>query len=90
MTKLLRLVSFLEGVSFILLLGIAMPLKYMMGKPFLVLQAIFGIICRHVPWGDVCVVYCAATFGVSGKGLVIKSFCHRTCGFCFAICSILV
>lgn len=39
MTKLLRLVSFLEGVSFILLLGIAMPLKYMMGKPFLVLYA---------------------------------------------------
>ncbi|OOR92234.1 DUF3817 domain-containing protein [Moraxella bovis] len=36
MTKLLRLLSFLEGISFILLLGIAMPLKYMMNKPFLV------------------------------------------------------
>lgn len=36
MTKLLRMVSFLEGVSFILLLGVAMPLKYMFDKPFLV------------------------------------------------------
>lgn len=36
MVQLLRLVSFLEGISFILLLGIAMPLKYMMDKPFLV------------------------------------------------------
>lgn len=36
MTNFLRLVSFLEGVSFILLLGIAMPMKYMFDKPFLV------------------------------------------------------
>lgn len=36
MTKFLRLISFLEGVSFLLLLGIAMPLKYMFDKPFLV------------------------------------------------------
>lgn len=32
----LRLISFLEGVSFLVLLGIAMPLKYMFDKPFLV------------------------------------------------------
>lgn len=36
MTTFLRIVSFLEGVSFILLLGIAMPMKYMFDKPFLV------------------------------------------------------
>lgn len=36
MIGVLRLVSWLEGVSFLLLLGVAMPLKYMMGKPFLV------------------------------------------------------
>lgn len=32
----LRLISFLEGLSFIVLLGIAMPLKYVFDKPFLV------------------------------------------------------
>ena len=30
---LLRVVAFLEGVSFLLLLGIAMPLKYVWGMP---------------------------------------------------------
>jgi integral membrane protein len=29
----LRLVGFLEGVSFLLLLGVAMPLKYFAGRP---------------------------------------------------------
>jgi integral membrane protein len=29
----LRLVGFLEGVSFLLLVGVAMPLKYMAGDP---------------------------------------------------------
>ncbi len=29
----LRLVGFLEGVSFLLLLGVAMPLKYIAGQP---------------------------------------------------------
>jgi integral membrane protein len=29
----LRLIGFLEGVSFLLLLGVAMPLKYMAGQP---------------------------------------------------------
>lgn len=32
----LRLISFLEGISFIVLLGIAMPLKYVFDKPFLI------------------------------------------------------
>lgn len=32
----LRLISFLEGLSFLLLLGVAMPLKYWFDKPFLV------------------------------------------------------
>ena len=29
----LRLVGFLEGLSFLLLLGVAMPLKYLAGEP---------------------------------------------------------
>jgi integral membrane protein len=29
----LRVIGFLEGLSFVLLLGIAMPLKYMAGQP---------------------------------------------------------
>lgn len=32
----LRLTGFIEGLSFIVLLGIAMPLKYMAGKPEMV------------------------------------------------------
>lgn len=36
MITVLRLVSFLEGVSFLLLLGIAMPLKYFFHQPVLV------------------------------------------------------
>lgn len=32
----LRIISYLEAISFIVLLGIAMPLKYMFDKPFLV------------------------------------------------------
>ncbi|MDO5652070.1 MAG: DUF3817 domain-containing protein [Moraxella sp.] len=39
MTKLLRLISFLEGVSFVLLLLVAMPLKYYFDKPFLIFPA---------------------------------------------------
>ena len=31
--KMFRLISFLEGLSFILLLGVAVPLKHMMGMP---------------------------------------------------------
>ena len=36
MTYVLRIISFLEGVSFLLLLGVAMPLKYFFDQPFLV------------------------------------------------------
>ena len=36
MVTALRVVSFLEGLSFIILIGIAMPLKYWLDKPFLV------------------------------------------------------
>jgi integral membrane protein len=32
----LRVVGFLEGVSFLLLLGVAMPLKYLAGRPEMV------------------------------------------------------
>lgn len=32
----LRIVGFLEGLSFLLLLGVAMPLKYLVGMPQLV------------------------------------------------------
>jgi integral membrane protein len=32
----LRVIGFLEGVSFLLLLGIAMPLKYLAGRPGMV------------------------------------------------------
>ena len=32
----LRAIAFLEGISFLLLLGIAMPLKYLAGKPGMV------------------------------------------------------
>lgn len=39
MVKLLRLVSFLEGLSFLILVGIAMPLKYKFNQPFLVQYA---------------------------------------------------
>ena len=40
MVKLLRLVSFLEGLSFLVLVGIiAMPLKYKFNQPFLVQYA---------------------------------------------------
>lgn len=37
-----RIISFAEGVSYILLLGLAMPLKYLAGEPLLV--RIFGSI----------------------------------------------
>lgn len=36
MVNLFRIIAFFEGTSFILLLGIAMPLKYMYGKPEMV------------------------------------------------------
>ena len=49
----LRTIGTFEGISFILLLGIAMPLKYMAGKPLAV--TITGMI--H---GGLFLLYCAA------------------------------
>jgi len=59
----LRLVGFLEGISFILLLFIAMPVKYMMGNPllvkyigmghgllFMLLLAILFVVCQKHKW----------------------------------------
>jgi integral membrane protein len=34
----LRIIAFLEGVSFLILLFIAMPMKYLMGMPMMVRQ----------------------------------------------------
>lgn len=36
MVKILRVIALLEGLSFLILLGIAMPLKYMLDKPEMV------------------------------------------------------
>lgn len=36
MLNTLRLVAFLEGISLLLLFGLAMPIKYMLGEPLLV------------------------------------------------------
>ena len=36
MLKLLRLIGFLEGVSLLLLFGVAMPVKYVLGEPMAV------------------------------------------------------
>lgn len=60
----LRLISFLEGLSFLLLLGVAMPLKYMFDQPFLVPYAgmthgvlfllfivILVVVCHRQGWG---------------------------------------
>lgn len=53
----LRLVGMLEGVSFLLLLGVAMPLKYLAGHPLPV---------KIVGWahGLLFLLYCAALFQV--------------------------
>lgn len=58
----LRLVGFLEGVSFLLLVGIAMPLKYLAGEPIYVrvigmahgvlfLAYVAAIIQAHLDYG---------------------------------------
>ncbi len=58
----LRLVGFLEGLSFLLLLGVAMPLKYLMGEPaavrvvgmahgVLFLAYLAAILQAHVEYG---------------------------------------
>ncbi len=54
----LRLIGIVEGVSFLLLLGIAMPLKYLAGQPQMV--SIVGA-AHGVLW----MLYVAAVFQVS-------------------------
>ena len=53
----LRLIGLLEGVSFLVLLGVAMPLKYLAGYPIAV---------QVVGWihGALFVAFCAALFHV--------------------------
>lgn len=53
----LRLIGMLEGISFILLLGIAMPLKYLAGKP----QAVSVVGMAH---GILFTLFCLALLQV--------------------------
>jgi len=55
----LRIIGFLEGISYLVLLGIAMPLKYMLNLPQMVsvvgmahgvLFVLFVIAVAHVMW----------------------------------------
>ena len=55
----LRLVGIVEGVSFLLLLGIAMPLKYLAGEPRMV--SVVG--AAH---GALWILYVAAVFQAAG------------------------
>lgn len=61
--KTLRVIGFLEGISFLLLLFIAMPVKYMMGNPmlvkyvgmghgalFILFLAILCMVCQKEKW----------------------------------------
>ena len=61
--KTLRVVGFLEGISFLLLLFVAMPMKYMMGNPILVkyvgmghgvlfiaFLAVLFVVCEKQKW----------------------------------------
>ena len=61
MVKLLRLVSFLEGLSFLVLVGIAMPLKKIQ-----IQSTLFNSICWHGSWCIVCQFYCVAFGGIPG------------------------
>lgn len=56
----LRAVAFLEGVSFLLLLGIAMPLKYMAGKP----EAVQVVGMAH---GVLFILYVLLVFRIQGE-----------------------
>ena len=58
--KTLRIVGFLEGLSFLLLLFIAMPLKYIWGNPMLVKYVGMG----H---GVLFIAFLAVLFIVCGK-----------------------
>ena len=51
----LRLVGIVEGTSYLLLLGVAMPLKYMMGMP----KAVSVVGMAH---GVLFIAYCLALF----------------------------
>lgn len=59
----LRIVGALEGISFLLLLGIAMPMKYMLGNPvlvkyigmghgilFIAFLAVLFVVCEKQKW----------------------------------------
>lgn len=61
--KTLRIVSILEGISFLFLLGVAMPLKYMYDNPilmkfagmthgvlFLVFLVVLFVVCQKMKW----------------------------------------
>jgi integral membrane protein len=58
-----RLVGLLEGVSFLVLLGIAMPLKYFAHRP----DAVFVVGWAH---GLLFVLYAAVTFAAWGAGAI--------------------
>lgn len=60
-TSILRAIGWAEGISFLLLLGVAMPLKYLAGKPIAV--RIAGLI--H---GALFVVFCAALLNAHLRG----------------------
>ncbi len=61
--KALRIISILEGISFLFLLGIAMPLKYVWNNPvlvpyagmahgvlFLVFLVVLFVVCQQKKW----------------------------------------
>lgn len=54
----LRLVGFLEGLSFLVLLGVAMPLKYFFGQP----AAVRAVGTAH---GALFVLYCLLVIGAA-------------------------
>ncbi|WP_019946560.1 DUF3817 domain-containing protein [Hymenobacter aerophilus] len=54
----LRLIGFLEGLSFLVLLGIAMPLKYFFGQP----SAVRAVGMAH---GALFVLYCLLVIGAA-------------------------
>jgi integral membrane protein len=55
----------LEGVSYLLLLGIAMPIKYLSGYPDLGKQVVFWVGLGH---GVLFIAYATVTFVAWGKG----------------------
>jgi integral membrane protein len=66
----LRVSGITEGISFILLLGVAMPLKYMAGMPGAVkyLGWAHGILCI---WYTIAVIWTRETVGLSLKDTAI-------------------